>query len=221
MTLSADDEVVTYIARNLEPYRGFHIFMRAAKEILRRRPKTRIIVVGGDEVSYGPAHPSGATFRAVMMNEIGNDLPKDRIFFTGQISYQTYLNVLQVSSAHIYLTYPFVLSWSFIEAMSCGCAIIGSDTPPVLEVLKDGENGLIVDFFSPTAIADRVDEILDHPDRMQHLRTAARQTAVSKYDFKTVLLPCWLSLMDDLMNGRKPKTEFSQSALPAKRRKAS
>jgi glycosyltransferase involved in cell wall biosynthesis len=216
LVLKAGDEVVTYIARNLEPYRGFHIFMRAVKEILHRRPKTRIVVIGGDEVSYGPSHPSGKTFREVMLNELGQDLPLDRVFFAGQVSYAVYLNVLQVSSAHIYLTYPFVLSWSFIEAMSAGCAIIGSDTPPVLEVLKDGENGLVVDFFSPTAIADRVDEILDHPTRMQHLRDAARQTAVSRYDFKTVLLPRWLSLMDDMMNGKRPKTEFTLPAATAK-----
>ena len=208
LTLRPEDEVVTYIARNLEPYRGFHIFMRAAKEILRRRPKTRILIVGGDGVSYGPPHPSGRTFREVMLQEVGEDLDLNRIFFAGQVSYDIYLNILQVSSAHIYLTYPFVLSWSFIEAMASGCAMIGSDTPPVLEVLKDGENGLIVDFFSPMEIADRVDQILDHPTRMQHLRDAARRTAVSRYDFKTVLLPCWLSLIDDLINGRKPKTAF-------------
>jgi glycosyltransferase involved in cell wall biosynthesis len=209
--LTCADEVITYVARNLEPYRGFHIFMRAAKEILQRRPKAQIIVVGGDDVSYGMAHPSGETFRTVMLKELGPDLPLDRIYFTGQVSYDTYINVLQISSAHIYLTYPFVLSWSFIEAMACGCAMIGSDTPPVQEVLKDNENGLIVDFFSPTAIADRVDEILDHPDKMQEIRAAARRTAVEQFDFKTVMLPRWLTLIDDLMNGRRPKTDMSKA----------
>lgn len=209
VTLSAKDEVITYVARNLEPYRGFHIFMRAAVEILRRRPKACIIMIGGDEVSYGPNHPSGRSFREVMMEEVGHELPMDRVFFAGQVSYEIYLNVLQVSSAHVYLTYPFVLSWSFIEAMSAGCAIIGSDTPPVTEVLREGENGLAVDFFSPTEIADRVDQILDHPTRMQHMRDAARRTAVSEYDFKSVLLPRWLELMDDMMKGRKPKTDLA------------
>jgi glycosyltransferase involved in cell wall biosynthesis len=214
--LTAKHEVITYIARNLEPYRGFHTFMRAAVEILRRRPKAYIIAIGGDEVSYGPAHPSGRTFRDVMLEEVGRELPLDRVFFPGQVPYEIYVNVLQVSSAHIYLTYPFVLSWSFIEAMSAGCAIIGSDTPPVMEVLRDGENGLAVDFFSPTEIADRVDQILDHPTRMQHMRDAARQTAVSDYDFKTVLLPHWLSLIDNMTNGRRPKTEFERPPAPAK-----
>jgi glycosyltransferase involved in cell wall biosynthesis len=210
VVLTRADEVITYVARNLEPYRGFHIFMRAAKEILKRRPKAQIIVIGGDEVSYGMAHPSGETFRAVMLKELAPDLPLDRIHFTGQVSYDTYLNVLQVSSAHIYLTYPFVLSWSFIEAMACGCAIVGSDTPPVMEVLKDRENGLAVDFFSPTAIADRVDEVLDHPDKMQALRDAARRTAVEQFDFQSVTLPRWLKLMDDLMNGRRPKIDSAK-----------
>jgi glycosyltransferase involved in cell wall biosynthesis len=215
LTLTAKDEVITYVARNLEPYRGFHIFMRAAVEILRRRPKAYVIMIGGDDVSYGPAHPSGRSFREVMMAEVGHALPMDRVFFPGQVSYDVYINVLQVSSAHVYLTYPFVLSWSFIEAMSAGCAIIGSDTPPVMEVLQDGENGLAVDFFSPIEIADRVDQILDHPTRMQHMRDAARQTAVKEYDFTTVLLPRWLSLMDDMMNGKRPKTEFTSPPIPA------
>jgi glycosyltransferase involved in cell wall biosynthesis len=209
LVLTRNDEVITYVSRNMENYRGFHTFMRAAKEILRRRPKAQIVAIGGDEVSYGAAHPSGETFRTVMLRELGDDFDKDRIHFLGQVTYETYLSVLQISSAHIYLTYPFVLSWSFIEAMSCGCAIIGSDTPPVLEVLRDGENGLAVDFFSATGIADRVDAILDHPDRMQAIRTAARQTAVEQFDFKTVMLPRWLGLIDDLMAGRRPKTDLS------------
>jgi glycosyltransferase involved in cell wall biosynthesis len=209
LVLTAADEVITYVARNLEPYRGFHIFMRAAREILQRRRNAHIIIVGGDEVSYGAPPPPGETFRSLMLKELGTDLPTDRIHFTGQVPYNFYLNVLQISSAHVYLTYPFVLSWSFIEAMACGCAIIGSDTPPVLEVLKDNENGLIVDFFSPTGIADRVDQILDRPDKMQHIRSGARNTAVAQFDFGTVMLPRWLSLMDDLMNGRRPKTVSS------------
>ena len=205
LALTADDEVVTYVARNLEPYRGFHIFMRAAKEILRRRPRAHIIVIGGDDVSYGAPPPPGETFRGLMLKELGNGLIVDRLHFMGQVSYEIYLSVLQISSAHIYLTYPFVLSWSFIEALSCGCAIIGSDTPPVLEVLEDNENGLLVDFFSPTAIADRVDQLLDQPDDARRLRNNARDTAVTKFDFKTVLLPRWLGLMDDLINERRPK----------------
>jgi glycosyltransferase involved in cell wall biosynthesis len=211
LVLTAGDEVITYVARNLEPYRGFHIFMRAAKEILHRRPRAHIVVIGGDDVSYGSPPPPGETFRGLMLKELGNGLMVDRIHFMGQVSYEIYLSVLQISSAHIYLTYPFVLSWSFIEALSCGCAIIGSDTPPVLEVLEDNENGLLVDFFSPTAIADRVDQILDQPDETRRLRDNARDTAITRFDFKTVLLPRWLGLMDDLINGRRPKAGAPRS----------
>jgi glycosyltransferase involved in cell wall biosynthesis len=210
--LTCGDEVITYVSRNLEPYRGFHVFMRAAAKILQRRPKAQIVIVGGDEVSYGQAHPSGDNFRTVMQRELGPDFAADRVHFLGQIPYDTYLSVLQISSAHVYLTYPFVLSWSFIEAMACGCAIIGSDTPPVLEVLKDGKNGLTVDFFSPSDVADRVDAILDHPDRTRALRAAARETAVKQFDFKTVILPRWLGLADDLMNGRRPKVDLTAGA---------
>jgi len=204
ITLTCADEVVTYVARNLEPYRGFHMFMRAAREIITRRPRARILVVGGDSVSYGAAAPKGTTYRELALREMTTDCDTSRIHFLGQIPYEHYLTLLQVSSAHVYLTYPFVLSWSFIEAMSAGCAIIGSTTPPVLEVLRDGENGLAVDFFSPRAIADKVDEILDQPTRMEHLRKEARSVAVREFDFKTVTLPKWLRLMDDLIAGRRP-----------------
>ena len=206
--LTRADEVVSYVARNLEPYRGFHIFMRAAREILRRRPKTHIVVVGGDEVSYGAPAPNGESYRSIMLREVGADLPMDRIHFLSKVPYEVYLNLLQVSSAHIYLTYPFVLSWSFLEAMSCGCAVIGSDTPPVLEVLRDGENGLVVDFFSPTEIADKVDRILDDPDRADGLRRAARETVVDRFDLATRILPRWLNLLDDLIAGRRPPVEY-------------
>ena len=201
--LTAQDEVVTYVARNLEPYRGFHIFMRAALEILRRRPRTHILIVGGDETGYGAPAPAGRSWREIMLEELGLG-GEPRIHFLGQIAYDAYLNLLQVSSVHVYLTYPFVLSWSFIEAMAAGCAIIGSDTPPVMEVLEDGENGLAVDFFSPQAIADRVDQILDDPERRADLRRAARETAVRDFDLNTRLLPRWTAMLDDMINGRRP-----------------
>ncbi len=206
LILRPGDEVVTYVSRNLEPYRGFHIFMRAAKEILRRRPNAHIVVIGGDGVSYGAPAPDGETYRARMLRELGGDMGLERIHFLGKVPYEIYLNLLQVSAAHVYLTYPFVLSWSFIEAMACGCAVIGSATPPVLEVMTDGENGLAVDFFDSIGIADRVDQILDHPTRMEHLRLAARQTAVTRYDFITHLMPFWMTMIDDLVNGRRPST---------------
>jgi glycosyltransferase involved in cell wall biosynthesis len=200
--LTQEDEVVTYISRNLEPYRGFHIFMRAVPEILRRRPKARILVIGGDEVSYGVPAPAGTTYRELASREISDQADFERIHFLGKIPHTLFVNVLQISSAHVYLTYPFVLSWSMLEAMAAGCLVISSSTPSVTEVLRDGENGMLVDFFDHIGIADRVDAVLDHPDRMQSIRDRARQTIIENYDLRTVTLPRYLSLIDRLLVGR-------------------
>jgi glycosyltransferase involved in cell wall biosynthesis len=206
--LTRADQVITYVARNLEPYRGFHIFMRALPEILRRSPKAHVLIVGGDGLSYSEPPPYGSTYREMLIAEVGGDLDPDRVHFLGQVPYDIYLNVLQVSSAHIYLTYPFVLSWSLLEAMAAGCLVIGSATPPVLEALLDRKNGLIVDFFDTQEICDRVEEVLDHPDKMQAMRNAARATIVESFDTRTVTLPRWDKLLKTLAARKLP------SALP-------
>jgi glycosyltransferase involved in cell wall biosynthesis len=207
ISLTRADEVITYVSRNLEPYRGFHIFMRALPEILRRRPRTHALIVGGDELSYGEPPPQGGTYREVLLAEIGGALDLERVHFLGQVPYTTYLNILQVSSVHVHLTYPFILSWSFLEAMSAGCALVSSATAPVLEVLRDRENGLLVDFFGADEICDRVDEVLDHPDRMQAMREAARATAVKRFDTSLVTLPQWEKLLNDLIERRSLEEE--------------
>jgi glycosyltransferase involved in cell wall biosynthesis len=205
--LTRDDEVITYVARNLEPYRGFHVFMRAIPEIQRRRPQAQIVIVGGDKVTYGAPAMPGKTHRQMMLEELGDRIDLKRVHFVGQLKYERYLQLLAVSSAHIYLTYPFILSWSFVEAMASGCLIIGSSTPPVLEVLEDRVNGLTVDFFASHEVAERIDEVLSHPDRMQALRDGARRTAVERFDLKTHILPRWQHLFDDLANGRHPELD--------------
>jgi glycosyltransferase involved in cell wall biosynthesis len=177
--LGPEDEVVTYVARNLEPYRGFHIFMRAAQEICRRRPKCQILIIGDDGVSYGRRLESGQTYRQKMLEEV--EIDPQRVHFLGQLPYDKYLTVLRISSAHVYLTVPFVLSWSMLEAMSAGCLLIGSNTAPVLEALEHRKNGLVVDFFSPTGIADAVDEALDNRKKMNALRKRARQFVIDNY----------------------------------------
>jgi glycosyltransferase involved in cell wall biosynthesis len=201
LQLTRRDEVITYVSRNLEPYRGFHIFMRTIPEILKRRPNARIILIGGDEVSYGRPAPDGMKYRALLLKELGNKIDLDRVHFLGRVPHRIFVNVLQISSIHLYLTYPFVLSWSFLEAMSAGCLVLGSSTPSVTEVLRDGENGLLVDFFDQKGIADRIDEVLDHPDQMQALRDNARRTIVEQYDLRRVALPNYLKLIDRILTG--------------------
>jgi glycosyltransferase involved in cell wall biosynthesis len=202
--LTRRDQVVTYVARNLEPYRGFHVFMRALPQVLRRCPRARVVIVGGDGVSYGAPPPPRSSFREMMLKELNGKLDLERVHFLGLIDYHDYLTLLQVSSVHVYLTYPFVLSWSFIEAMASGCLIVGSATPSVLEVLRDGVNGFAVDFFSLRTLANRIETALEHPARMQPLRDAARATAVERFDLNSVLLPRWLALFDDLIHHRRP-----------------
>lgn len=153
--LSKHDKVITYVARNLEPYRGFHILMRTLPEICQRHPDCHVLIVGGDEVSYGRRNKEGKGYREILLEEIS--INPDQVHFLGKLPYKDYMKVLQVSSAHVYLTVPFVLSWSMLEAMATGCLVIASDTPPVKEVIRHKENGLLVDFFSPSAIAETVD----------------------------------------------------------------
>jgi glycosyltransferase involved in cell wall biosynthesis len=142
-----------------------------------------------------------------MLQELGGKLDLERVHFVGMLDYEAYISLLQISAVHVYLTYPFVLSWSFIEAMACGCLIVGSATAPVLEILRDGSNGLAVDFFAPQLLAKRIEAALAQPERMQALRDAARTTAVEQFDLKRVLLPRWQKLFDDLIHGRRPTHE--------------
>jgi glycosyltransferase involved in cell wall biosynthesis len=188
-----EEELITYVARNLEPYRGFHVFMRAIPEIQKRRPNARIVIVGGDDVSYSPRLPPGQTYRQRLLREIDGKADLSRVHFTGRIPYAEYLALLRRSSVHVYLTYPFVLSWSLLEAMSAGCLVVGSRTPPVEEVIRDGENGLLTDFFSTEQLALRIDEALSND--LTHLRHAARKTVVERFDLKRVCLPAQLELV--------------------------
>ena len=199
---ASGEELVTYVSRNLEPYRGFHVFMRAIPEIQRRRPKARIVIVGGDEVSYSPRLAPGKTYRQHMLKQLEGKIDLSRVDFLGRIPYKDYLALLRRSAVHVYLTYPFVLSWSLLEAMSAGCLVVGSRTPPVQEAIRDGENGLLVDFFSPEAIAEKVDYALGHQAELQPLRERARETVVQRYDLKRVCLPAQLRLVEALQGQR-------------------
>ena len=197
--LSSQDQVITYCARNLEPYRGFHIFMRALPELLRRLPKARVLIVGASGVSYGRQPTQAPSWREQLLAELAGRLDLSRVHFLGPVPYMQYLAVLQISSAHVYLTYPFVLSWSFLEAMSVGGVVVASRTTPVEEVLIDGENGYMVDFFDTDALVERVVAAVSNPNRDEKIRAAARQTVVDRYDLKTVCLPAYLALLRRLI----------------------
>jgi glycosyltransferase involved in cell wall biosynthesis len=198
-TFRQDDEVVTYVARNLEPYRGFHSFIRSLPTLQRLRPSAHILVIGGDEVSYGRRLPQGQTYRDRYCREMGDKVDWSRVHFVGKLPYAQYIKALQVSAAHVYLTYPFVLSWSLLEAMAAGCLVIGSATAPVQEVIRNGENGLLVDFFNPEEIATRVSEVLAKPQACTALRLAARETVVRDYDLHTRCLPQWVRLVQSVV----------------------
>lgn len=194
--LRVGDEVVTFVNRNLEPMRGYHQFMRALPEILARRPQARVVIVGGDDVSYGLAPKGHRGFKEIYLGEVRDRLDMDRVHFVNRVPYDTLMRLLRVSAAHVYLTVPFVLSWSMLEAMSLGALVIGSDTAPVREVINDGHNGRLVDFFSPSQIAQVVCDALAQPQKYREMREAARQTVVDRYDFRTRSLPQYLRLIE-------------------------
>ncbi|MBR8826414.1 MAG: glycosyltransferase family 4 protein [Gomphosphaeria aponina SAG 52.96 = DSM 107014] len=185
LDLSQATEIITYVARGMEPYRGFPQFMEAVAILQQRRPHCHVVVVGRDRVAYGKQLPDGKTYKDLMLEKLPLDL--SRLHFTELLPYPDYLQVLQASTVHVYLTYPFVLSWSMLEAMSAGCLVVASNTEAVTEVIQDGVNGLLVDFFSPLDIADRVEEVLDSPDGMGITRVNARETILQHYDLATLL----------------------------------
>jgi glycosyltransferase involved in cell wall biosynthesis len=196
---SAGDRVVTYVARNLEPYRGFHVFMRALPAILALHADVHVVIVGADGVSYGKPPMVGENWRQALLAEVGNVIDHSRIHFVGRIPYDRYLSLLQVSNAHVYLTYPFVLSWSMLEAMAAGCAVVASRTAPVEEVIEDGKNGLLFDFFSPAALAETVGRVLDDPLLRRRLGEAARTAIVEGYDLQSICLPRQLAMVDSVL----------------------
>ncbi|WP_019505827.1 glycosyltransferase family 4 protein [Pleurocapsa sp. PCC 7319] len=185
LDLSHVPEIITYVARGMEPYRGFPQLIETISLLQQKRPECHFVIVGKNRVAYGKNLPDGKTYKEAMLEKFPLDL--NRVHFTDLLPYSEYLQVLQASSVHIYLTRPFVLSWSMLEALSTGCLIVASDTAPVTEVITDGINGLLVDFFSPQQIGDRVIEALDNPEKMAAIRTKARETILEHYDLAKLL----------------------------------
>lgn len=198
--LTASDEVLTFVSRSLEPYRGFHVFMRALPAVLAARPRAQVCIVGGDDVSYGSAPASGGNWKDVMLRELGDALPMQRMHFLDRVPHEQLLTLFQVSRAHVYLTYPFVLSWSLLEAMAAGCAVLASDVAPVREVIKHGDNGMLVPFFDTDALAAQAIDLLGAPDRFRAMRRKAAASIRNAYDFETHMLPQFAQLMRELVS---------------------
>jgi len=201
VTLTKQDEVITFVNRNLEPYRGYHIFMRALPEMLQRRPNARVLIVGGDKVSYGAKPQEERTWKEIFIDEVRpqiSDADWERVHFLGTIPYSQFIQLLQLSTVHVYLTYPFVLSWSLLEAMSAGCAIVASDTRPLHEAILHDETGRLVNFFDGKALTDEVCALLDDPAGRARLGANARTFAQSHYDLQTVCLPRQLEWVNTL-----------------------
>jgi glycosyltransferase involved in cell wall biosynthesis len=195
------DEVITFVNRNLEPYRGYHIFMRALPELLKRRPQARVLIVGADDVSYGARPAEGKKWKDIFASEVRphiSDADWARVHFLGHIPYQHFIPLLQLSTVHVYLTYPFVLSWSLLEAMSVGCAIVASDTQPLREAIRHDDTGRLVNFFDVPGLANDVCALLDDPVARQRLGANARAFAQATYDLKTVCLPRQLQWVQGL-----------------------
>ncbi len=193
------DEVVTYVARNLEPYRGFHIFMRALPRIMEERPHAHILIAGGDGVSYGSPPEGYAGWKEKLLAQLDGRLDRARLHFLGHLAYDDYVALLRVSRVHVYLTYPFVLSWSILEAMALGCIVVASDTAPVREVIDDGVTGLLTPFFDTDRLTERVVSVLANPRRHASIGRAARSQVVEAYDFERQTLPGYMRIVEEVL----------------------
>jgi len=210
-TLRRENEVVTYVNRSLEPCRGLFTFAEAVPMIARERPRCQFVVVGAEDGRYyGARPPKGKTFKELAAEKLGD--ARDRVHFVGRLPRAQFAALLQISSAHIYLSSPFVLSWSMLEAMAAGCLVVGSNTPPVTEVIVDGRNGLLADFFSPDEVAERVNEALSDRKRMAKIRLAARETVLERYKLEDCLAK-QLNLIDEVLSARNfpPRTELAST----------
>ncbi len=199
----AGDEVITFVNRSLEPYRGYHSFMRALPEVLAARPGAHVLIVGNEGQSYGGSPGDAVSWKQKFLDEVRDRLDLDRVHFLGRVPYAQYVKILQVSAVHAYLTYPFVLGWSLMEAMAAGCAIVASDTGPVREMITDGQRGRLVDFFDISGWSRALTEALADPGSFTRMRVAARQHIVSHYDLQDVCLPRLIEFVETAGTARQ------------------
>ncbi len=202
--LRRGDQIVTFVARNLEPARGFHVFMRSLPDLLTRCPKARVAIIGGDQVSYGRTLGEAGTFRKQMIEEVGDRADWSRVHFLGQVPYDQFMTLLQLSRCHVALTVPFVPSWSLLEAMALEKTIVTSDVAPVRELVRHERTGFLVDFFKPRMLAAHIADVLEHKDNYREIGRAARREIVAKYDFQTLSYPAFIAFMNKhLPRGRQ------------------
>lgn len=193
--LSREIPVVTYVSRNIEPMRGSHVMFKSLPDMLKIDPRLQVVVVGGKGTSYSGQAPGGKTWFDYFRDRIEGTVDWSRVHFVGNLAYDQFVKVLQVSSAHIYMTYPFVLSWSSIEAMALECRMVASDTEPVREIIQDGVNGRLFDFFNSKALVERVRETLKDKARSAEMAREGRRIALERYDFQSVCLPEWRAFL--------------------------
>jgi glycosyltransferase involved in cell wall biosynthesis len=187
LVIKPSDKLITYVSRDLEPYRGFHSMMRALPDLMRARKDLKVVMVGGDGISYGAKPAQGGTWREVMLQEVGKDIDPDRVVFPGRVPYDVYLSALRRSDAHVYMTYPFVASWSLREAMAIGCPIVGGDTPTVAEFITPNETGLLTPFLTPKIMAQDILRLLDDRKLTAKLRSGARAYAEKRLRMRDYL----------------------------------
>tara|TARA_Y100001935_G_C17311322_1_gene516527 strand:+ start:3620 stop:4858 length:1239 start_codon:yes stop_codon:yes gene_type:complete len=198
--LFKEKKVILFVSRNLEPYRGYHIFMRSLPEIFKRHPDALVLIVGGEAVSYGKKAPDGKTWKNIFFDEVKNSIDTKRVKYLGYLPDHKNLTALMQSAAlQVYLTYPFVLSWSMLESLACELLVIGSDTGPVKEVITDKKNGLLVDFFDVKAISDSVNKVLSSPEKYIDLAKQGRKTIIKNYDLNKVCLPKSIELVEKIL----------------------
>jgi glycosyltransferase involved in cell wall biosynthesis len=197
------DKVISYVARNLEPYRGFHVFLRMLPDLQRMHPDVHVLIVGADGVSYGQQLPPGENYKRKFLDELNGKLDLSRIHFLGKVPYLVLREIFRISAAHVYLTYPFVLSWSILEAMACESLVIASRTAPVEEVITDGKDGVLVDFFDKDALLVQLDKALTRPEMFARMRAEARNTVVSRYELRQSLQK-QAELLHSLARGEYP-----------------
>lgn len=199
--LTKDSKIITFINRTLEPYRGCHTFIRSIPLIFENHPDAFILIIGSREgTSYGSPPEGSDSWGDIYFKTIEGMYPSDRVFFTGSIPYDVLSNIFRLSSCHIYLTYPFVLSWSLLDAMAHCVPIIASATAPVMELIQHENNGLLVDFFDPKQLADRVSEVLNDPFSFCDMSTNARELIVDRFSINHCV-PSHISLINAVANG--------------------